>query len=133
MKRLLATGLLVLSSGCATVTDGTLESTETITFVSTPAGAAIKAPGRTICYTPCRQSVPRRLISQLYAELPGYNIVPVDPSSEFNAMVLGNAVVGGLPGLGIDVLTGRATRVDNAVSIDFGNQLPSSGEVATHP
>jgi hypothetical protein len=56
--------------------------------------------------------------------LPGYDIVPVDPSSEFNAMVLGNAIVGGLPGLGIDLLTGRVSRVDDVVNIDFG--LPAT-------
>jgi hypothetical protein len=125
MRYLLVIALCVMPSACATVADGTLESTETITFVSSPSGAAIKSPGRTFCYTPCRQTVPRRLIPQLYAELPGYDIVPVDTSSEFNALVLGNAIAGGLPGLGIDILTGRASRVDDVVKIDFG--LPATG------
>lgn len=125
MKYLLAIALCVMPSACATVTDGTLESTETITFISSPSGAAIKSPGRTICYTPCRQTVPRRLIPQLYAEMPGYDIVSVDTSSEFNALVLGNAIVGGLPGLGIDIITGRVSRVGDVVNIDFG--LPGTG------
>jgi len=128
MRHLLVATLCSLLAACATVSDGTLESTETITFVSTPTGAAIKTPGRTICYTPCRQTVPRRLISELYAELPGYDIVAIDPSSEFNAMVIGNAVVGGLPGLGIDILTGRASRVADVVKIEFGSRSEDETE-----
>ncbi len=116
-------------SGCGTVIDGTMEASESITFVSTPPGGAIKAPGRTICHTPCKRDVENYLLSSLYAELDGYVPVQIDPKAKANVNVLGNVIVGGIPGLGIDVLTGRAVRYDDLINIEFAPRpVPMSGQ-----
>lgn len=108
-----------LIAGCASIVDGTLESAETITFVSVPTGAKIKSGTRTICITPCRQRVATHQIQSLSAELEGYETVELSSAQSFNPSMLGNIVAGGVVGAGLDALTGRAFLYDDLIDVRF--------------
>lgn len=111
--------LLAVSTGCASITDGTIESAEFLTFLSEPSGAAIKLPGRTLCITPCERRVAVHLMQDMYAEVDGYPPVSLSPDARANANVIGNIVFGGAIGVGLDLLTGRAVRFDDVIKVDF--------------
>jgi len=102
----LAVGALTLS-GCATVTLGVHEPFE---IVSSPAGARVSLSTGDTCVTPCKLELPRAVAFQARVSLPGYatQVIPVASRAAAGGVVgfLGNGVVGGVVGAGVDLESG---------------------------
>lgn len=102
----LAGGALALA-GCATVVRG---AKEPFHIVSTPAGAQVQLSTGETCRTPCTLQLPRAVAFQARVSLPGYatQVIPVSSRGSVGGAVgfLGNGVVGGIVGAGVDHDTG---------------------------
>lgn len=122
---------MTMLPACASIVDGTLESAETITFISVPSGATIKSGTRTICITPCQQRVATYQIRSLYAELEGYPTIELSSAQSFNPNMLGNIIAGGVVGAGLDALTGRAFSYDDVIDVRF--ELNEGGSAVVGP
>lgn len=108
MIRSILAALTLLLTGCASIAEGTVESSREILLTSSPSGAAVTQGPRQICTTPCtaRQGQLR------YAEafdfrFPDGRSLTVDPAMKVNGNVLGNVLFGGLGGMVVDAATGR--------------------------
>lgn len=97
----------LFSSGCATVTRGT---TEQLMVQSEPSGASVRVSNGFTGITPVSFTVPRKgdLIVTITKE--GYEPVEVSVPSKLagagTAGFLGNALIGGVIGGGVDIATG---------------------------
>ena len=102
----LAVGALTLA-GCATVVLGAHEPFE---IVSSPAGAHVSLSTGETCVTPCKLELPRAAAFQARVSLPGYatQVIPVASRASAGGAVgfLGNGVIGGLVGAGVDMDSG---------------------------
>ena len=102
-----AAGLALATGGCASVTRGI---TNQIAFQSVPEGAEAQTSTGLRCVTPCALSFGRKEEFQVTFIKPGY----VPQTMEVKTRVagtgaagfLGNVLVGGVIGMGTDVLTG---------------------------
>jgi hypothetical protein len=110
LKFCLVAGALLgalFSSGCATVTRG---RTEQLTVLSEPSGASIRLSNGNTGVTPATFIVPRKGDVYVTVFKDGYEtagvVVPAKISSNGAVGFLGNAIVGGVLGGGIDVYTG---------------------------
>ena len=108
MKRLgVLISILVVSSGCATITRG---SSEAFAIESDPAGATAKLSNGLVCQTPCSVSVKRRGDFSVVFEKEGYETLTATVTSSIDgagsAGMAGNVLVGGLIGAGVDAGTG---------------------------
>jgi hypothetical protein len=106
---LFAGGLLaaLLLNGCATVTRG---RTELLTVLSEPAGASIRLSNGNTGVTPASFTVPRKGDVYVTVFMDGFEtagvIVPAKLSTTGTVGFLGNALIGGIIGGGVDVYTG---------------------------
>ncbi len=102
----LALGVLTLA-GCATVVLGAHEPFE---IVSSPAGAHVSLSSGEACVTPCKLELPRAAAFQARVSLRGYatKVIPVASRTSVGGAVgfLGNGVIGGVVGAGVDVDSG---------------------------
>jgi hypothetical protein len=103
---LAAAGLLL--AGCATVARGT---NDTWTVNSTPGGAAVKTTNQFFCdSTPCTFKMPRKSEFDVTLTKAGYKTwtghVQHHVSGAGGAGFVGNALIGGVIGAGVDVATG---------------------------
>lgn len=115
MKRLVHTMLPIsiaaalLVSGCATVMRG---STEVWTVGSKPMGATVSLSNGGRCKTPCSFKLRRKYPVAVELCMAGYEAVNTVVTSEVSgaggAGLAGNAVVGGLVGIGVDAATGAS-------------------------
>ena len=119
MKRALFLALSVSVGGCASVTDGTLESKSLITFSSKPSNAQVLVNGVTVCRTPCQYRTPRYLMRAISLVAEDGAVVDIDVTKDFNAAILGNVIAGGGVGLVIDGVTGRASVGRDKVHVSF--------------
>ena len=99
--------IVVLFSGCATVTRGTKD----VLIVETePPGATVTCSNGMTGTTPTSFKLPRKDDIQLTIEKPGYETVTVDVRSGVSTGgsvgMAGNVLLGGLVGAGIDAATG---------------------------
>jgi hypothetical protein len=110
-------GLLV--SGCATVTRGT---TDQVQFVSEPPGANVRTSMGHTCVAPCTLQFSRKDEFVATFSMPGH----VEQQVQVNTRIagagaagfVGNAVVGGLIGMGVDAATGSTLEhFPNPVSV----------------
>lgn len=97
-----------LIGGCATVTRG---MNEQVNFTSEPSGAAMRTSTGLSCpATPCTLDVSRKAEFVAVFSMPGYADQSIDVVTELagNGAVgfAGNVVVGGVIGMGTDVVTG---------------------------
>jgi hypothetical protein len=107
--------------GCATVTRG---STNKVQFVSEPAGALMTTSTGMNCVTPCTLEVPRKDGFIATFKLAGYETQTINVTTVVQgsgaAGVVGNVLVGGIVGVGVDVVTGAANdHSPNPVSVVF--------------
>lgn len=113
-----AAGLLV--TGCATVTRG---SNDSWTVNTTPAGAAVKTSNQFACdATPCTFKMPRKAEFDVTVTKAGFKTwtghVTHHVSGAGGAGFVGNALIGGVIGAGVDVATGATLNlVPNPLSV----------------
>lgn len=125
-KKLLPFALLgsaVLVSACATVTRG---SSEDVQFISNPPGATVKTSLGNSCVTPCTMEIGRRDTFTATFTLDDQTrevFVDTEVAGEGVAAAgVGNALIGGVIGVGVDVATGAGLdHVPNPVVADFTN------------
>ena len=102
----LAGGAVALA-GCATVVRG---AHETFRILSSPSGAHVQLSTGETCVTPCTLELPRAMTFQARVSLPGYATQVVRVSSRNNVGgavgFIGNGVVGGIVGAGVDMDSG---------------------------
>jgi hypothetical protein len=95
-------GLLISTSGCATIVSGTKQKVE---FSSTPSGAAVAVDGGTYT-TPCEVKLSRGKNHDVEFSLPDYLPVKHQILRTTNGWAFGNILLGGLIGLMVDYATG---------------------------
>lgn len=133
MKRMIlaasAAGLTVALGGCATITRGT---TTQFTVESTPPGAQARtSTGFTCEATPCTFKMPRKEGFVITVSKAGYK--PSETSvksvmaSTGAAGFLGNAVVGGVIGAGVDISSGAMLDLSpSSVRVTLEPQPPAA-------
>ena len=121
--------MVILASGCATVTRGT---TEAFAIESNPPGAMVRLSTGQTCQTPCSIKVKRRGDFVVGIEKDGYEEVTATVTSSIDsagsAGMAGNVLIGGLIGAGVDAGTGAMHSHKpnplsvNLVRIGFGSR-----------
>lgn len=127
--------VLVLASGCASVTRGTKDK---LKVVSEPAGASIKLSTGQTGITPATFVLPRKKGVVVELSKPGYEAQAVIVSSKFSgtggAALAGNVLIGGLIGAGIDGLSGATLSLKpNPVSVTLQPVASASPDPASSP
>lgn len=107
-KGLLALALASTLGACATVTRGT---TTRFTIESTPPGAHASTSSGFVCEaTPCTFRLPRKDKFVVTVSKPGYKTATMNVASKLasngGVAFVGNALIGGVIGAGVDVSTG---------------------------
>lgn len=99
----------LFGSGCATVTRG---SSQAWTVQTEPVGAEVRLSSGETCKTPCTLKKRRKHAFTVDISLDGYQPVKTDVVSSISGKgglgLAGNALIGGLIGLGVDAGTGAA-------------------------
>lgn len=99
--------VVVLGSGCATITRG---SSEAFVIETDPAGAEAARSNGLQCTTPCSLTVKRRGDFTVTIEKDGYETVQATVTSSIDnagsAGMAGNVLLGGIIGAGVDAGTG---------------------------
>ena len=114
--------LITLLFGCATVTRGTKEA---LIVETSPSNAKVMlSSGQSCASTPCTFKVERRMDLTVTVMKDGCKTkktrVVSTVSGNGGVAVAGNAVVGGLVGLGVDSMTGAAKSLTpNPVKVDL--------------
>jgi hypothetical protein len=127
--RLVAVLLLVLfSCGCATVMRGTSSH---VGFDSEPAGAEVRTSQGLACVTPCSLTFSRREEFIATFSKAGYEPQQVEGKTQIHgegaAGVMGNVVIGGVVGIGVDAVSGAAyDHVPNPVVVKLRPVGPGS-------
>jgi PEGA domain len=108
-KIVCAAAAAVALSACATITRGT---TNQIQIRSEPSGAQVITSTSQTCMTPCTLTMNRRDEFSVKFSLAGYREAIVEVRTQVAGTgvlgVAGNAIVGGVIGVGVDVVTGSA-------------------------
>ena len=116
-------------AACGTITRGT---TETVTFISEPAGASVTTSLGSGCpTTPCTLEIARKSEFVTTFRLPGHSDVTVPVTTKVSgtggASMAGNLVFGGFIGAGVDAANGTA--YDHTPNPVFA-QMPPLREVS---
>ena len=107
IRRWLGIALLALG-GCASISEGTIDSSRTILLTSTPSAAVVTQKDRRVCTTPCTVRQGQLRYAESFAFLfPDGRSMKVDPAMQANGAILGNILFGGVAGAAVDALTGR--------------------------
>jgi hypothetical protein len=109
-RALLIAAVAASSAACATVTRG---STEDFTVQSEPSGAAVKTTaGESCAATPCTFKMSRKAEFDVTVTKTGYKPATAHVTHQISkkggTAMVGNAIVGGLIGVGVDAVTGAA-------------------------
>lgn len=129
---ILAAVVLVLGSGCATITRG---SSEAFVIETDPAGAEARLSTGIQCRTPCSLKVKRRGDFVVTIEKEGYETVQATVTSSIDnagsAGMAGNVLLGGIIGAGVDAGTGAMhSHKPNPlmVKLELAQPAPAEGE-----
>ncbi len=113
---------VVLLSSCATIIKGTSEK---ISFNSQPQGAKVVLVRKnnqesSPCVTPCVTSVSKKT-QEVKFELEGYynEIYPLRSNSSMELWYLGNIILGGIPGMAVDLITGGYINLPDNVNVEM--------------
>lgn len=127
----LAFFLLILSvcSGCATIMNG---STVPVTISTAPNDARAKVNGQ-VYSTPATVAIPRGQGDfSIHIEKDGYESQDVPLKEKIGGWVWGNVILGGLIGLGVDLITKRAyTLEEHDISIELKQATNNGSAVLT--
>lgn len=125
--------MLVMGSGCATITRGT---TEAWVVESEPAGAQVRLSTGQTCTTPCTLELKRKNNFGVEIEKEGFDRVStqvVSSNSRGGAVgMAGNVLIGGLIGVGVDAASGatKELRPNPLVVKLVASQATASSTVA---
>lgn len=108
-----------LLGGCASISEGTLESSRGVLLTSTPSGAYVAQGQRRLCQTPCTIRAHQIDLSEPLTFTHGAERVDVDLQVRLDGRVLGNIIFGGLIGAAIDVASGRVAVGDRHIHADL--------------
>ncbi len=130
IRLLIVAGLLPVLSGCASIVEGTDQQ---VTINTTPDGAkcALSREGQVIgIANPTPQTLTlsksRKDVTVL-CQKAGYKEATAILDSEFESMTLGNLLIGGVIGVGVDAATGALNEYDNLITV------PLTPETAVAP
>ncbi len=127
---LLAVGLLLIQSGCATVVSG---KTQDVTIRSNPTGAKVLIDGVMDGQTPMIANLSRKQRHSIDI-LHGSQKVTRATTRGFNWWYLGNIILGGLIGLIVDPCTGAMHNVKpDTIYVDFNAADPAAESVVPAP
>lgn len=101
--RTLATALVILTTGCATIMHG---SKQDVAVSSSPTGAAVTVDNQPAGTTPTTLNLTRKDRHVISIDAPGYQRYELQLTRGTSGWVWGNLVFGGIPGLAIDAITG---------------------------
>ncbi len=109
-------------SGCATIVSGTNQK---VSVTSQPSGAKVTADGKMSATTPTDFTLERKSDHTLEFSKEGYKSATVLLKRTMNGMGFGNALVGGIIGVGVDAVSGANNklipeRVDVALETGTG-------------
>jgi hypothetical protein len=120
--------LLVLVVGCATIVSGQHQE---VNITSTPTGAEILVDGQSRGITPLIVDLTRKQKHVLQLRLEGYQPYEVVFERKFNGWAIGNVFLGGLVGLGVDLISGATYKLSpvqvNAALTQEGTAWVPSG------
>lgn len=123
MERLCLLLLLLLSSGCASIVNGT---TQNVAVTSTPDGAKVTAAGgdKSIeCISPCTMTLKRKYNYSVMVSKDGFKQQTIQLQSVVSGAVAGNIIAGGLIGWGIDAASGGDSRlVPEAINVTLDEE-----------
>ena len=127
--------ILMLASGCASITRGT---TEAFAIESEPVGATAKLSTGLVCQTPCSVKVKRRGDFNVVFEKEGYEPVTATVTSSIDgagsAGMAGNVLLGGIIGAGVDAGTGAMhSHKPNPLSVKLVKLGDGSADTAATP
>lgn len=112
--------LLLVS--CASVQQGTLEDSQTITITSTPSNLKIYSNVSLVCSTPCSVKASQiNLSSYLMVKDEKNEIKTVQLQKNFNEDIFGNIIYGAGPGVVFDVISGNISKYPSNIHINFDN------------
>jgi len=100
-----------LSTGCATIVTGAGED-QAVRFASNPRGATVYVDDNPVGQTPLSVRLTRKDEHLVRIEHPGYKPYQRKITSGFNEWILGNIFIGGLIGIGVDLLSGANPALD---------------------
>lgn len=104
---LLAAGVLLFGSGCATITRGTKEA---LVVESFPSGAEVRLSNGMSGTTPSSFKIPRKGDVAVTVSKPGYETVTVNITTQVAKAgavgMAGNVLIGGVIGAGVDAMSG---------------------------
>ena len=93
----------LLLQGCATIMQGSKQS---IPVSGSPAGATVILNGQIMGSTPLILKVARKEDHTLTIEKEGYEPTEIELKRRFSVLFIGNILIGGLVGMGVDAATG---------------------------
>ena len=106
-RKLTLISLLLLVSGCATITRG---ATEAMLIETNPAGALVTLSTGETCHSPCSLEMKRKDGFLVTIQKGGYQTARVEVISRTEnagaAGMAGNAIIGGLVGVAVDANSG---------------------------
>ena len=101
---------LALAGGCCTIMDG---KTQTVSISSTPPGANAVVGGQTFI-TPGEVTLARNKSYTVTFTKEGYQSATLGIKKTVNPWIFGNILIGGIPGIVVDLITGSATQLTPA-------------------
>lgn len=111
-------------AACASIGEGTIESSQRILITSEPSNARVQQRDRLICTTPCRAE------RRTFRPGEGFQFVfpsgeTVDVPVEYRASgnVIGNVIAGGVVGAVVDAATGRVQMREDHVHAELETRL----------
>lgn len=112
--------LCLIFTGCASISNGTLEGTKDFLFTSTPSGAEITINSIPYGETPCRVKLAKyEHFREIIIRKDGYKDSVANIKKGFNAATIGNVIAGGGIGLGFDVLSGSIISTKSSVHVNL--------------
>ena len=113
---------ILLLSSCASIQQGTLEDSQTITITSTPTNLKVYSNVSLVCSTPCSVKASQiKLSSYLMVKNDQEVIKKINLEKGFNEDMIGNIIYGAGPGLVFDVVSGNLSKYPSTLHINFDN------------
>lgn len=104
MRRFIALTLVAASlSGCATIMHG---GNQSVGFSSNPSGAQVYVDNQVVGVTPVTATLSRKDQHLVRVEMQGYAPYEMRLNRSMSGWVWGNLLIGGIPGLAIDAISG---------------------------
>ncbi len=102
---------ILLLSSCASIQQGTLEDSQTITITSTPTNLKVYSNVSLVCSTPCSVKASQiKSSSYLMVKNDQEAIKKINLEKGFNEDMIGNIIYGAGPGLVFDVVSGNLSK-----------------------